>query len=104
MVKELLAEWLDGDFLKENDVLIAVVLQSEVTVVRTRSPLRLEIEFPFRHGLAFGVVGNLYPINEHDRAGPVERNFHGVPLGAGFAGLGQRLGQRIERTSDVVLI
>ncbi len=42
-----------GDFLEEDDVVVAVILQADVAEIGARAALRLEIEFARRDGIAF---------------------------------------------------
>ena len=94
----------DGDFFEEDDVVVAVILQADVAFVGAAAVLRFEIEFAIGHGAAFGVVGDADAVDLDDGARAVERDDHRVPLGAGLAGRGQRLGERIERAGDVILV
>src|ERR1035441_10801002 len=47
-----LLERLDGNFLKEHDVVVAVILQPEIAESRTRPTLRLARELPLPRGVA----------------------------------------------------
>src|SRR5713101_6801376 len=91
---------LNADFLEKDDVVVAVILQADVALERARAMLRLEIEFALRDGLAFGVVGDGDIVKHHNGARSIEGDEHGVPLGAGLAGLGQG----IKGAGDVVLV
>src|SRR5260370_25505139 len=95
---------LNADFLEKDDVVVAVILQADVALDRARAMLRLEIEFALRDGLAFGVVGDGDIVKDNDGARAIECDDHGVPLGTGLAGLGERLGERIKRAADVILV
>src|SRR5690242_8263475 len=99
-----LLQRLNGDLFEEDDVVVAVILEAEPAFVGARAALRLEIKFAFGYGLAFGVVGDFYAVENDDGVRPVERDFHGVPLGAGLARFGERLGEGIERTGDVIFV
>ncbi len=55
-------------------------------------------------GCAFGVVGDFDVVERDYRVRAIQRDQHGVPFGAGFAGASQGLGQGIERASDVVFV
>src|SRR5215469_8066714 len=113
---KLFCQRLYGDFFEEDDVcvfvgvfallfvIVAVVLQANPADVRPRTPRALEPELPRRNRIAFGVVGDLDAIEHDDGARAVKGDLHRVPFGAGLAGLGQRLGERIEAASDVVLV
>src|SRR6266446_3473889 len=81
-----------------------VILQADVALVGANAMLRLEIEFALGDGLAFGVVGDGDIVEHNGGARAVERDDHGVPLGTGLAGLGERLGQRIECASNVIFV
>src|SRR6266480_367437 len=99
-----LLQRLDADLFEKHNIVVAVILQADVALLGASAMLRLEIEFALRDGLAFGVVGD-GDIVEHDGgARTVERDDHGVPLGTGLAGFGERLGQRIKCAGDVIFI
>src|SRR5215472_4882862 len=100
----LLRQWLHGDFLEEDDIVVAVILQAKPANERSATTPGLEVELFRRHRIAFSVVGDLHAIEHDDGVWAVEHDLHGVPLGAGFAGLGERLGQRVERAGNVVLV
>src|SRR6266849_2441364 len=95
---------LNADFLEKDDVVIAVILEADVALERARAMLRLEIEFALGDGLAFGVVSDGDVVKHHDGARSIEGDEHGVPLGAGLAGFGERLGERVERASDMIIV
>src|SRR5271156_2083688 len=95
---------LRADFLEKYDVVVAVILQSDVAFVGTPSALRLEIEFFVGHRLAFGVVGDLYAVEFDDGVRAIEGDEPRIPFGAGLAGFGHRLGQRIERAGYVIVV
>src|ERR1700687_5798294 len=99
-----LVQRLDTDFLEEDDVIVAVILEADVALVGPRAMLRLKIELALGHRLAFGVVGDGDVIEDHDRAWTIKRNEHGIPLGTGFAWARFRLGEGIERSGNVVFI
>src|SRR5207245_2326160 len=101
---ENLVQRLDADFLEKDNVVVAVILQAHIALVGARAALRFEIIFVFGDGLALGVIGDGDIIENDDGARAVEGDDHGVPLGAGLAGFGQRLGERVERAGDVVLV
>ncbi len=92
------------DFLEEDYVVIAVVLQANVAVGWPWAALRFEIEFLFGHGLALGVVGDFDVVDCDNRARAIERDLHGVPLGAGFARFSKRFSERIKSAGDVVFV
>src|SRR5579871_234388 len=89
----LFAQLLNRHFFEKYDVVIAMVLQAEVAFERAAATLRLKIELARGNRLAFGVVGDLNPVDGDHSVGPIERDLHGVPFRAGLEGLGQRLGQ-----------
>src|SRR5713226_4772911 len=91
-------------FLEKNDVVVAVILQAHVAFVGTAAALGLEVKLFFGNGLALGVVGDFYVVEDDDGMRAVEGDEHGVPLGAGFAGAGERLGEGVERSGDVVFV
>src|SRR5437899_1002636 len=95
---------LDADFLEKDDVIVAMILEADVAFVGTSAALRFEIEFAFGNGLAFGVVGDGDIVENNNGARAIERNDHGIPLGTGLAGLGERFGQRIKHPSDVIIV
>src|SRR5256885_10185714 len=95
---------LKSDFFEHDDVVVAVILEAEPAFVGTRAVLGLEIEFAFGHGLALGVIGDFDAVEEDDGVRAIERDFHGVPFGAGLAGFGERLGEGIERAGDVIFV
>src|SRR5947208_2594353 len=101
---ENLMQRLDADFLEKDDVVVAVILEADVTLVGPSAALRFEIEFAFGNGLPFRVVGDGDIVKNNDGARAVERNDHGVPLGTGLAGLGERLGQGIKSAGNVIFI
>src|SRR5256885_11099257 len=103
-LKPTLLQRLNGDFFEHDDVVVAVILEAEPAFVGTGAVLGLEIEFAFGNRLALGVIGDLYAVEEDDRVRAIERDFHGVPLRAGLAGFGERLGEGIERAGDVVVV
>src|SRR6266702_4538666 len=103
------ARWLllqgpDRDFLEEDDVVHAVVLEPEVPLAGTWAALGLEVELTRRHRLAFRVVGHLHPVDQDHRSRSVEGDLHRVPLRAGLAGTGEGRGQGIEHAGGVVLV
>src|SRR5579871_2560253 len=55
----LLFQRLDGHFLEIHDVVVAVILQSDVAENRTASALRFVIQFLRRHRIAFLIIGDL---------------------------------------------
>src|SRR6266480_2070618 len=95
---------LNAYFLEKDDVVVAVILQADIALVGARAMLRLEIEFALRNGLAFGVVGDRDVVKDDDGVRTIERDDHGIPLWTGFTRLGERLGQRIKRASDVIVV
>src|SRR6266481_1429252 len=95
---------LDADFLEKDDVVVAVILEADVALIGANAGLRFEIEFALGDGLAFGVVGDGDVVENDDRARAIERDDHGIPLGTGLAGFGERLGQRVERAGDVIIV
>src|ERR1043165_9995144 len=98
-----LLQHLQCDLFEEDDVVLAVVLQADVAFIRTGAAHGLEIEFDLRRLFTFGVVGHFYAIEHHHCVRAVESDFHGVPLGAGLAGTGQRLRYRIKRAGHVII-
>src|SRR5437764_5215293 len=96
-----LLQRLDADFFEKDDVVVAVILQANPAFIRTAAALRLEIEFAFWNGLALGVVSNFDSVEFDDGVRAIEGDDHGVPFGAGLAGFGERLGQRVERAGEV---
>src|SRR5207245_4014551 len=88
----------------KDDVVVAVILQADVTLVGARATLGLEIEFFRRNGLAFCVIGDSGAVEDDDRARAIERDEHGVPFGAGLAGPRQRLGERVKCGGHVILV
>ena len=58
----LFLQRLHRDFLEKHDVVVAVILQPDITVVRARTALRFEVKFPLGHGIAFGVVRHFHAI------------------------------------------
>src|SRR5437879_6070141 len=87
-LRALLLEHLYGNFLEENDVFVAVVLQADVAIVRTRPALRLEVELFGRDWVTLGVIRDLHAIEKDYRVRSVQRDLHRVPLGARLAGAG----------------
>ena len=59
----LLWKRLDRHFLEKDNVVVAMVLKSEVAFVRPRTTLRFEIKLLLGDGLAFGVVGHFNAIH-----------------------------------------
>src|ERR1700730_8289857 len=92
-----LTEWLQSYFLEKDDVVVAVILQAHVAFVGATATLRLEVKFFLGNGLVLRGVGDIDVVEDDHGVRAVESDEHGVPLGAGLAGAGQRLGQRIER-------
>src|SRR3979490_1120543 len=76
---ETLLQRLGADFLEKDDVVIAVILEADVALERTRAMLRFEIKFALGDRLAFGVVGNGDIVENHDGAWAIESDYHGVP-------------------------
>src|ERR1700722_6432433 len=76
----------DGDLLEEDHVVVALILQADETEVGGRAALRFEIEFAIGHGVAVFVVGDLDPVQDHNRPRAVESYVHGVPFGTGLPG------------------
>src|SRR2546425_6782907 len=74
---------LDADFFEKDDVIVAVILQTDVALVGARAALWFELEFALGDGLAFGVVGDGDVIQNDDRARAIQGDDHGVPLGTG---------------------
>src|ERR1035438_5993174 len=99
-----LLERLDGNFLEEYDVVVAVILQPEIAQSRTRATLRLEAELPLRHGIAFLIVRHLDSVQHHDRAWTIQRDLHRVQLRPRFPCLRQRFSQRVEHAGGVGIV
>src|SRR6202022_4044496 len=91
----LLLQDPDRDFLEKHNVVIAVVLQADVTLLRARSALRFKFEFLGRHRSSLSEISDSHAVQHHNRVRPIESDFHGVPLRPGFARTSQRLGERI---------
>src|SRR5712692_1858717 len=91
-------------FLEENDVVVAVILQAHVAFVGAAATLGLEVKLFLGNWLAFGVVGDFHIVEYYDGMRAVESDEHGVPLRAGLARTGERLGEGVERASDVVIV
>src|SRR6266404_1398598 len=100
----ILMQRLDADFLEKDDVVFAVILKADVALVGACAVLRLEIEFALGDGLAFGEVRDFYAIELNDGVRSVQRDDHGVPFRTGLAGFRERLGERVERAGDVVVV
>lgn len=98
----LLRQRSDGDFLKENDVVVAMIPEADVAFQRTRTSLRLEAELPGGHGLAFRVIGYFDAVQVDDGVRSVQRDLHGVPLGTGFSGPRQGIGLGIQSAGRVI--
>src|SRR6266446_2209372 len=81
-----------------------VILQADVALVGANAMLRLEIEFALGDGLAFGVVGDGDIVEHNGGVRTVKRDDHGIPLGPGLAGFGERLGQRIKCAGNVIFV
>src|SRR6267142_216818 len=99
-----LLQRLNADFLEEDYVVVAVILQAEPTFVGTRTALGFKIEFLFGDRLAFGVIGDFYAVDEDDGVRRIERDFHGVPFGSGLAGFCERLVEGIKSSRDVSVV
>src|SRR5947207_15882393 len=84
-----LMQRLDADFLEKDDVVVAVILEADVALVGASAPLRFEIEFALGNGLALGVVGDVYIVQEDHGVGAVQCDDHSVPFGAGLAVFGE---------------
>src|SRR4051794_23049002 len=67
----LFLQWLDCHFLEEHDVVVAVILQAEPSIHRTGSVLRLKVELPVRHRIAFFEVSDFLSIQHNDCPRPV---------------------------------
>src|SRR5713101_3342708 len=91
-------------FLEENDVVVAVILQAHVAFVGAAAALGFKVELFLGHGLALGIVGDLHIVEDDDGVRAVKSDEHGVPLRAGLARTGERLGEGVERASDVVIV
>src|SRR5262249_34551223 len=59
-------QWLNTDFLEKHNIVVAVVLQANPTLVRPRASLWFKIEFAGRHWLTLGIVGHFYSIQFDD--------------------------------------
>src|SRR6185437_16467706 len=91
-------------FLEEDDIVIAVILQTKESKFGPSAAFRLIGKFLGWNGLSLCVVGDLYAVHGHDGVRPVESDIHCVPLRPGFARPRQRLRQRIERAGNVILV
>src|SRR5213595_3927073 len=87
----LFFQHLHCDFLEIHDVFVTVVLQPDVALVRTSAALWLKAEFAFGDRIAFGVLRYFGPVQDHDRAWPVQGDLHRVPLRSRLSGAGERL-------------
>src|SRR6267154_6635288 len=95
---------LQCNFFEEHDVVVAVILQAHVTFVGASATLRLKVKFLFWNRLAFDVVGDLRIVEDNDGVWAIQRNDHGVPLGARLAGTGERLSEGIQRAGNVIFV
>src|SRR4051794_2253761 len=93
--EKLFLQHFDCHFFEEHNVVVTMILQTEVSVIRTRAALRFEAEFAFGNWLALGVVCYLHAVERNRCVRPVESDFHCVPVGARLSGTRQRFGQRI---------
>src|SRR4249920_2341350 len=87
-----LLQRLHCNFFEKDDVVVAVILQPKPTFDGTSATLRFEIKLLVGNGLSFGVVRNLDAIDFDEGMRTIKGDDHGVPLGTGFSGEGQRLG------------
>src|ERR1051325_3092852 len=76
----LLFQRLDRHFLEEHNVIVAMILQSEPAEGRPPPTLRLEIELLVPHRIALFVVRHFLAVYGDNRAVPIQRDLHGVPL------------------------
>src|SRR5436309_9899672 len=98
-----MAQRPDCDFLKVDHVLVAVILQSDIALVRSAPAVRFVGLLLVRYGLAFCVVGHLDAVHDDDGSRSVERNFHRVPLPR-LLGASQCLGKRVENARTMVIV
>src|SRR5258708_38845025 len=85
------------DFFEINNVVLTVILDTEIPAVRAPSPLWLIIELPIRHGLSFAVIRHLHPVHKYDGSRSLEADIHRIPLGPRLPRLGQGFCQGIQR-------
>src|SRR5215813_2435286 len=71
-----LLQRLNADFLEEDHVVVAVILQAEPPFVRAGAAQRLKIKLAFRYGITLLVVGHLRSVQLDYRARPVQRDDH----------------------------
>src|SRR5580704_16711409 len=101
---ELFLQHLERNFFEKYDVILTVILEADVAFLRTRPTFRLKREFLGWHRIALGELRHFHPVQHDGRVRAIQRDFHGVPLRPGFTRMGQRLGHRIQRSSDVIVI
>src|SRR5579872_1183574 len=100
----LLLQRFNGYFLEEHDVVVAMVLQTEITEVGPWTALRFEVKLALRDRVAVLVVRNFHAVQHDDGARAVQRDVHGVPLGPRFPSFSHRLRQRIQHAGGMVFI
>src|SRR5215469_9931201 len=100
----VLSQWLQRDFFEEDNVLIAVILQTDEAFRRPQAPFRLVGGFLRRYFLTLAIVGDLYIIHHDNGARAVQGNEHGVPFWPGLAWTSESLGQRVQHSGDVIVI
>src|SRR5665213_1191491 len=94
----------DGYFPEIYNILIAVILQPEISGIGPEAAVRFKVKFPLRHGLALAVVGYFLSIYIYDGPLAVYRDFHRVPFRSRFARFGQRLCEGIQGSGYMIFI
>src|ERR1700674_3034871 len=109
-IKDLLAlgtlfvQFFQGNFLEENNVVVAVILQAKIAFEGPWPTLWFKIKFPIWYRIAFGIVRNFHSVENHDAVRTVQSYLHRVPLRSRLAGLSEGLRQSIARAGDVVVV